>query len=782
MALAAALLCWHASVPPVAQPADAPPARFSAGRAMADVRLIGQAPHPAGSAEHRRVRTRLLARMAALGLAPRVLPGRAIKLKTERAGVSIEGADVANLIGVLRGRDAAAPALLLMAHYDSVPSSSGAADDGAGIAAALEIVRALRTGAPPVRDVVLLFTDAEEDGLLGARAFFADRHARRIGFVLNMDMRGGGGRAIMHETGHGAGGAIALYRRSAPQPTTDSIAAYVERLIRNSSDFRIAADRGLPGLNFAILDRQFDYHAASSRPDTLDSRSLQHLGDQVLGVARAAAVATALPDRARDPAYASLLGIVVIAYPAWIGWIVGAAGLALALAAWRRAAVPAAAVLRATVLRGTAAAVHLLLVLVLALTLARLATGVPFGFTVGRPLLARWDWYEAAVALLGAAVAIGWWGLALAGLRRAAVAVPLVLGGLILLAGGGGWIVAAMAAVAALLAWPAWHAPIPPRALGLGLAAIVALLALVAQAVAPTAAVMPTWSLLGGGAALLLAADGTRRGLALAGVVAAVLVAQQAATAHLLMLAVGETIAAVAAPFLLFAALPLAPLLAASLRVRSAAWVALPPLVLAAGAILLIRFGDPASARRPAIGQIVHVSDGASGRFYRATSLAFPDRWTRAALGPAGQGALLPVYDHALIAPGEPIAPARVRIERGRRADGAVVLRFRGPPGTREIRLALAATAPLRGAQVNGIRVPLLAAAGRLDRVSWVGADPVVTLVLAPRGPGRLVARASALRDGWPADARPLPPRGPATMPWYDSDTAVSLATTSISW
>ena len=43
-----------------------------------------------------------------------------------------------------------------MAHYDSVPGSPGAADAAAGVAAALEIVRALKVQGQPARAVILL--------------------------------------------------------------------------------------------------------------------------------------------------------------------------------------------------------------------------------------------------------------------------------------------------------------------------------------------------------------------------------------------------------------------------------------------------------------------------------------------------------------------------------------------------------------------------------------------------------------------------------------------------
>src|SRR6185312_11985831 len=106
LGLMAAVLAMR---PPAPAPADAAPRVFSAGRAMADVRAIAQRPHPIGSADSLRVQAYLIKRMADLGLSPQVRPF------ASRRG---EGR---NLLGVLPGSDRQAPAVLLMAHHDSVP-------------------------------------------------------------------------------------------------------------------------------------------------------------------------------------------------------------------------------------------------------------------------------------------------------------------------------------------------------------------------------------------------------------------------------------------------------------------------------------------------------------------------------------------------------------------------------------------------------------------------------------------------------------------------------------
>ena len=95
---------------------------------MADVREIARAPHPVGSDDHARVQAYLMQRMTAMGLAPQIQTGplspRAVQ-RMEREGRSAQGLTAANLVGVLPGRDPDRPAVLMMAHYDSVPGSPG---------------------------------------------------------------------------------------------------------------------------------------------------------------------------------------------------------------------------------------------------------------------------------------------------------------------------------------------------------------------------------------------------------------------------------------------------------------------------------------------------------------------------------------------------------------------------------------------------------------------------------------------------------------------------------
>src|SRR5450755_4022283 len=164
--LAAAFgLFYFAARTPTPLPANAPPTVFSAGRAMIDDAAMAAVPHPIGSPANAKVRDYLIARMTALGLSPFIQRAESHRAKVYGGETYVSGADVENIVGVLPGRDRSLPALTLMAPYDSVPGSPGAADDVASVATILEIVRAVEVASLPARDVMVVITDGEEPGL-----------------------------------------------------------------------------------------------------------------------------------------------------------------------------------------------------------------------------------------------------------------------------------------------------------------------------------------------------------------------------------------------------------------------------------------------------------------------------------------------------------------------------------------------------------------------------------------------------------------------------------------
>ena len=497
-------------------PANAPADQFSAGRAMVDVRAIGQKPHPIGSAEIVRVRDHLLARVNGLGLEVSLRSGEGVRDAAKWSPRATAVGAVQNIVATLPGTDRDAPAVLVMSHYDTVHNSPGAADDSAGVAAALEIARALKAGPTPARDVIFLFTDGEEPGLLGAEAFFARDPLRdHVGVVINMEARGDAGRAAMFQTGPDSGDLIGVYARAAHQPTANSLAAAVYQRMPNDTDFTHALRKGLPGLNFAFIDDQLAYHTPLATPDHLNQGSLQNLGDQALPVVRALATNAALPAKSPDLIYSDVLALGLVAYPVNVGWaILAVAGLLIIFTGYR--ALRGKAVTFVEILRGIAGFLLLAASAVLALHLAGRLIGIGdqqrYYAVLGQfnALLPG-----AGILLIGVCVSILI--LQARGLRRIwgkiwISLVAAVLGGACSLVGGFDPIGLYLAGGVIVLAWLSIGKGIGVFGAWLGSLLVLLALAVAAMVLVPGGSVMLAWPLLAASlvAALVMAVGGTR--------------------------------------------------------------------------------------------------------------------------------------------------------------------------------------------------------------------------------------------------------------------------------
>ncbi|OYZ86565.1 MAG: hypothetical protein B7Y00_06250 [Sphingomonadales bacterium 17-56-6] len=333
----AVLLTLFATTPPKAIPAHAPAPSFSAVRAMADVRTMAQNPHTTGSAENAVVRDHIMRRMQALGMEVSTSTGLIDAKVTKRlnhwSGRNDPPASLVNLIGILPGKNRNAPSVVLMSHHDTVWGSPGAADDTAGVAASLEVVRAIRAQGQQERDLVMLVTDGEELGLQGARQFWADHPLRKgVGAVINMEARGGGGRTTLFQTSHQNGAAMQVYADAVRRPGASSLAAFIYAVLPNDSDLTPVIKHDYAAYNFAFIGRSGLYHSPMATPDNLDQGSLQDMGGQVLDLTQALLKADRLPQRAPDIVFFDAFGIFTVIYPIWVGWvmmIMAAGGLAM---------------------------------------------------------------------------------------------------------------------------------------------------------------------------------------------------------------------------------------------------------------------------------------------------------------------------------------------------------------------------------------------------------------------------------------------------------------------
>ena len=309
--------------PPAAVPEGAPPAEFSSGRAMKHLREIARAPHPTGTQEHDRVREYIMRELAALGVAPEVQETTAVVRAGRAAGAPFNAARVRNVVARLGGTSNTR-ALMLAAHYDSVPTARGATDDGAGVVTLLETLRALKSGPPVRNDIIFLFTDAEELGLLGAHAF-ADEHPwmRDAALVLNFEGRGNSGPSMMFETSDGNRALVRELARAAPHTIANSLMYAVYERMPNDTDMTVFKRAGAAGLNFAYTHEVTHYHTMLDGPEETDERSLQHHGTYALSLARRFGdldLGRDLPAGDGDAVYFNALGSLFIHYPQSLVW------------------------------------------------------------------------------------------------------------------------------------------------------------------------------------------------------------------------------------------------------------------------------------------------------------------------------------------------------------------------------------------------------------------------------------------------------------------------------
>jgi hypothetical protein len=455
LAVVIAVTPWDAPRP--RSPA-APAGEFSSARAMDVLREVAAEPHPIGSARSSVVRDFIQGRLHALALNPHVQMSEVVSAREPRvAGV------VHNVVARLPGRDPSR-AVLLVAHYDSVPTAAGAADDGSGVAALLETARALRSGPPPRNDIIFLFTDGEERGLLGSQAFLQDDPwAYAAGVVLNFDSAGSSSPALMYETSPGNGTLVSHYL-AAGKAYGSSLMYEVSRRQPVVSDFRPFVARGVPGMTFGMLDGPAYDHTAYDSLGSFSEAGLQHEGDTALALARRLGDADLWHLHAPDVIYFDVIGSLAVSYPG--SWVTPLLAVALALFV---VAVALAARRRLLTLRGAAwatlgtAATLGASLLVVAIVWMMYRTAYEERVWTGTGVVIS-DWYRLGLVLLAAAVVLGIY----AGLLRRLRAWDLAVVALAWWAAGAVVVSLSFPGASFLLTWP-----LAAGALGLAGAALV---------------------------------------------------------------------------------------------------------------------------------------------------------------------------------------------------------------------------------------------------------------------------------------------------------------------
>ncbi|MDQ3068590.1 MAG: M20/M25/M40 family metallo-hydrolase [Acidobacteriota bacterium] len=310
--------------------------RFVTANARAHVNMLAETigSRPAGSDANRRAREYLVDQLQIAGMEVRVQ-----EVDARRPDLGIAGR-VANIVAVRQG--ASADAIAIVAHYDSVADGPGAGDDAYGAAVAVETARVL--AATPMRhSLMVLLTDGEESGLLGAAGAMADPATRdRIAAYLNIEAVGTSGAPFLFETGPGNRWLTSAWGRSAVAPRGSSFAVEIYRRTPNDTDFSILKRAGIPGLNFAITGDGTAYHTDRDTAARLPDSSLTAAGENATSVVTGLDALDLRQRTDQDAVYFDVAGARALSYGPVTAVVIGVTALLLGILAWLRSTMSAA--------------------------------------------------------------------------------------------------------------------------------------------------------------------------------------------------------------------------------------------------------------------------------------------------------------------------------------------------------------------------------------------------------------------------------------------------------
>ncbi|MFP3155593.1 M28 family peptidase [Lachnospiraceae bacterium ZAX-1] len=206
-----------------------------------------------------------------------------IEFETQSAGG--ETVTVRNIAAEIPGRDASP--ILFMAHYDSGVGTAGAGDNGMSVASLLEAATSI-AGGENEQSVKLLFTDAEELGLLGARCMIGHPFLQGITHVFNLEGMGNGPFMPIEDTGLSN-----FYLKNAKSKVGFSaIAAFGGYAMKNRFDTQPFRDNGYKVMTLATVFGQMEYHTPDDDLEHADKKSLEHTLNTIYSLLNAATDST----------------------------------------------------------------------------------------------------------------------------------------------------------------------------------------------------------------------------------------------------------------------------------------------------------------------------------------------------------------------------------------------------------------------------------------------------------------------------------------------------------
>ena len=345
---------------PSPAPTTADPTEFSAERAMASINRLADEPHSVLRREaHDRARDDVIGMFADLGYTAEVhsdplfdfsepVDKKIFDMLSAEQQAAVKDAPADTIVVDVPGKSERTMAL--MAHYDSATveadengrahptsgTSHGAADDGYGVAAIVEALRAIKAeGRQPENSLKIVITDGEEIGLVGARNEMQHHRADydNVDLVLNLEARGMSGPAFMFETSPNNSAVAGYFLSHVKQPVSSSLLPSLYARMPNSTDMAKVIPEGFTVLNIAAVGEAEHYHHSTDAPHYVDHSTLQHYGDQVLDLTRVWAFDGQAPTLTAngDLHFFQLWRGLTVRYPAAVGTGLGCLAVIAAL-------------------------------------------------------------------------------------------------------------------------------------------------------------------------------------------------------------------------------------------------------------------------------------------------------------------------------------------------------------------------------------------------------------------------------------------------------------------
>jgi glutaminyl-peptide cyclotransferase len=280
-----------------------PASKFDSGRAWDHLRqLVAIGPRPSGSPAIEQTRTYIKAQLTAAGLTA-----------TEQAWdaqTPLDNVRMVNLLATIPG--ARKERIVIAGHYDTKLYRQfrfvGASDGGSSTAFLLELARVLKARKNPLT-IELLFLDGEEARLPdwhGTDNTYGSRHyvdlAKRDGSLTTLkalvlvDMIGDRDLRMRRDTNSTPWLTDILWREAKRQRLDDHFIADSTKIEDDHLPFLAA---GVPSVDVIDLDYEA-WHTAADTLDAVSARSLQVVGDVILGALPEIEKRAASPARLRN--------------------------------------------------------------------------------------------------------------------------------------------------------------------------------------------------------------------------------------------------------------------------------------------------------------------------------------------------------------------------------------------------------------------------------------------------------------------------------------------------